>query len=306
MKNTIRVLLVIFVFVAVGCVGGGAGEQRMAGKVEIREYEWMGPYAEMRSSHGWEHDAGLCAEVRAPWMDEGERIILRSSEIVGYETGYFYDDHYPVFDAEGRGKGYEHISFGFDTDEVPDGLSAECIVQGKGKFWLELAAGEDYVDIELGVGNEMEQNINVDWHFCVIGYDCGKIADGTGERTYLFDGERLRSLAELSGGGKLEMFGVAGGDGFGLVAHRDCAWSDIEAKAPVVFVESVDKKYTVAVGFERSHTIFSGTHNSCFHADPYFGANITRDEERRVRGRLYLMEGRAAEALERFQREFED
>ena len=45
---------------------------------------------------GREHDAGLCAEARAGWMPEGERLILRTSEIVGYEGGYLYDDHFPA------------------------------------------------------------------------------------------------------------------------------------------------------------------------------------------------------------------
>ena len=47
----------------------------------------------MRTSTGSYHDVGLCAEVRADWMKEGERIILRSSEIVGWPESYFYDDH---------------------------------------------------------------------------------------------------------------------------------------------------------------------------------------------------------------------
>ena len=100
------------------------------------------------------------------------------------------------------------------------------------------------------------------------------------------------------------MFHAAGGDGFVPIVHRDFAWSDVEAKVPVVLVESADGKYTVGVGFERSHTIFSGAHNSCFHADPYFGADIGPGEERRVRGRLYLVEGTAGEVLARFREEF--
>ncbi len=79
--------------------------------IQIRPYSWEGPYAEMRASMGYYHDVGLCAEVRADWMEVGERLIIRSSEIVGYPESYFYDDHLRPTDPEGRGKGYSHRSF---------------------------------------------------------------------------------------------------------------------------------------------------------------------------------------------------
>lgn len=69
----------------------------------------------MRTSTGSYHDVGLCAEVRADWMKEGERIILRSSEIVGWPESYFYDDHKRPTDPGGRGQGYSHRSFKLDS-----------------------------------------------------------------------------------------------------------------------------------------------------------------------------------------------
>jgi len=58
----------------------------VASSIQITPYEWRGPYAQMRSADGADHDPGLCADIRADWMPADERIILRSSEIVGYRS----------------------------------------------------------------------------------------------------------------------------------------------------------------------------------------------------------------------------
>jgi hypothetical protein len=51
-------------------------------------------------------------------------------------------------------------------------------------------------------------------------------------------------------------------------------------------------------------TIFMGIRKGkCFHADPYF-ASIMPGEERKVRGKLYLIKGNAEEALKRYQHDF--
>ena len=76
-------------------------------------------------------------------MKGGEKLILRSSEIVGYDTGFLYDDHSPTTNVLGREKGYEHRHFRFDTDQTPDHLSANCVVPGKGRFQLELTTHEE-------------------------------------------------------------------------------------------------------------------------------------------------------------------
>jgi len=123
----------------------------------LRPYSWGGPYAEMRAKYACPHDDGLCAELLVPWMNEGERIILRSSEIVGFDTGYFYDDHFPTQEQNGRGKEYEHISFKWNTDKAPQELSAVCKVPGKGEFRLRLTTGEDVVDIDMTVLNDSDR-----------------------------------------------------------------------------------------------------------------------------------------------------
>ena len=51
----------------------------MRESIEIRPYVWSGPYAEWRAAA--RHDPGLCADLRAPWMAPGERLIVRACEI---------------------------------------------------------------------------------------------------------------------------------------------------------------------------------------------------------------------------------
>ena len=277
----------------------------MGHALEIRPYAWDGPYAEMRDSANIPHDAGLCADIRADWMAPGGRIILRSSEIVAYEDGYLYDDHFPPCEPEGRGRGYEHTSFQWKSDRAPRGLSAECDVPGRGSFSLDLVAEADVVAISLAVGSHLDTPMgNVDWHFCVVGYEAPSVGDATLERTYLFDGERLRTLAEMSGGAKCEMYKVAGAGGFLPAVNQDYPRGPVEAKASCVIVESADKRHAVALGFERSYVIFSNPSNMCFHADPCFGPITGKREARTVRGMIYLMAGTANEAFERYREDF--
>jgi len=214
--------------------------------IVLGPYVWQGPYARMRSSKpGFEHQAGLCATVRAPWMEKDDRIILRTSEIVGYEEDFLYDDHFPhVAERRGRGKRYRHIPFEWNAQDAPHALCADCRVPDKGAFSLKLLAGEDAVDIELGIRNGLSSEmVNIDWSFCVVGFDSPSIGDAQLERTYLFDGERLRSLRDLTGEARCELFPVAGCGGYMPAMHKDNAKGSVEAQASVVIVESVDGKY---------------------------------------------------------------
>ncbi len=70
----------------------------------VKPYKWEGPYAEYRTQQKALHDWRLCADVRTNWLGPCERIILRTSEIIGHETGFLYDDHFPPSEPEGRGK----------------------------------------------------------------------------------------------------------------------------------------------------------------------------------------------------------
>ena len=270
----------------------------MPGQVTISPYDWKGPYAEMRSSQGWDHDAGLCAVVRADWMPPGERLILRTSEIVGFGGGFLYDDHFPPCEPETRGKGYEHIAFQWDTDRAPEALSARCEAPGRGVFTLDLVAREDGLDIALSIRSDTPALSGVpDWHFCVVAHDAPSIGDPDVTRTFLFDGERLRSLAELQGGTVVHMHHVAGANRFLPASHQTFPRGPVEAHAPMVLVEGADGNHTVALAFERSYAIFSNPTNQCFHADPYFG-QVAPGKTYDVRGRLGLVNGDAQQAFE--------
>lgn len=276
----------------------------MKERITVRPYAWEGPYAEMRTAGGWEHDAGLCAEGRAGWMPEGERLILRTSEIVEYEGGYLYDDHFPPEEPEGRGKEYEHVSFQWDATRAPGALSARCEVRRKGAFWLELDAREDSINITLGIRNDLTVAMEeIDWHFCAVGYDVPAVGDAELERTFIHDGEKLRSLRELQGNAGVQMYQVAGAGGFIPAIHRSYKKGLVEAQGSVVIVQARDGRHSAALGFEQSYAIFSSPGNMCFHADPYFGL-LDAGEQRTVRGKLYLVEGGAGEAWERYRAEF--
>ena len=145
---------------------------------------------------------------------------------------------------------------------------------------------------------------NIDWHFCIVGFHSPSIGDAQLERTCLFDGERLRSLRDLTGEARCELFPVAGCDGYMPAIHKDNAKGSLEAQASVVIVESVDGKYSAALGFEQSYAIFSNPDNKCFHADPYFGPTTESREERRMLGKLYLMAGSATDAFEGYREDF--
>jgi hypothetical protein len=274
------------------------------GGITIKPYKWEGPYAEYRNN-GALHDWRLCAEVKAPWPGPCERIILRTCEVVGYETGFLYDDHFPPSEPNGRGKDYHHIPFEWKVEEPHAALSADCPVPGKGKFWLRLRAQRDYVDIHLGVRNEMAAPMGtIDWAFCCVGLESPSIADSNHDRTFLFDGERLRALADM-GGRNMELYAVAGSHRFVPAGHRGIPVSSIEARASLVIVEGVGKKNSVALGFEQSGSIYGDAiGNKCFHADPFFGALTKTGEERTVRGKLYFLNGNAQQAWERYRRDF--
>jgi hypothetical protein len=284
-------------------------EDEVQMNIELKPYVWKGPYAEMRQTYACAHDPGLCADLRATWMKDGDRLILRTSEIVGFPEGFFYDDHFPTQQLDTRGKEYQHIPFGWDLEKAPDELSTSCTVKGKGWFGLTLTSRDDYVDIELAVRNDSSNTMDyVDWYFCVVGHESPSIGDPTLDRSFFFDGERLRTLAEVSGTGKgEEMFpvhGPQGADGFIPDLHAHHPQQSVHPMLPLVMVQTADGKHTSALGFERAHSIFSSIGNRCYHADPFFGFDLKPGEERHIRGRLYMMEGSPTDAIGRFTKDF--
>ena len=298
-------------FLALGLTAGSCASEKTPpetkGALSIKPYAWEGPYAEMRDDHGATHDSGLCAELRAPWMAKDERIIVRSSEIVGHETGFFYDDHFPPSEPEGRGKDYQHIPFQWNDPEDSRELSANCQVPGKGAFSLTLSAEEDFLDIELTLRHDLVPKTGeTDWCFCVVARESPSFSDEERTRTYLYDGEKLSTFSELlRTPERIELFQVSHGNDFISQGHAMFPVNPVKAKASVTIVESPDGKHVAALGFERSYEIFGDAKgNKCFHADPYLGPFTQAGEERTMRGRLYVMAGTAADAFERFKRDF--
>ena len=115
--------------------------------------------------------------------------------MIGYPQGYFYDDHFPPADPQGRGKDYQHISFQWQAQQTPAELSAACLVPKKGRFTVLLRGEEDYVDILLSIRNDTNEPLGpIDWAFCPITLESPTLRDPHHERTFIFDGERLRSF----------------------------------------------------------------------------------------------------------------
>ena len=271
--------------------------------IEIRPYRWEGIYAQFRDG-GAEHDPALCADVRAPWMPDEERLILRCCEIIGVPDSYIYDDHFPPAEPETRGKHYQHNDFQWDTSNVPRQITADCRVPGKAQFQVQLTAADDCVDIHLGLRNERTEPMGpVDWAFCAIGLECPSLNDEEQERTYFFDGENLRSLREIAGTNRTWMHRVAGGDDFISVVHQPFPVGPVRAQESVVIVQGESGDYSAALGFQQSYACYASIGNLCFHADPSFGT-LKPGEEKRMHGRLYLLQGTAHDALHRYQRDF--
>ena len=281
--------------------GDGAAPQN---PLTISPYVWKGPYADHRKRNQALHDWRLCADLKASWLGACERLILRTSEVIGYETAFLYDDHLPPSEPEGRGKNYHHIPFEWRVIQPGRELFADCPVPSKGRFSIRLTCREDFVDIQLTVRNDMQRAMeNVDWAFCAVAFESPCLADSEDTRTYLFDGQRLRTLAEIAGR-DIHLYKVAGANGFIPVGHRALPIGPVQARASVVIVEAVDGVHSVALGFEQADHIYGDTKgNKCFHADPYF-ASVMPGEERKVRGKLYLIKGNAEKALMRYQHDF--
>jgi hypothetical protein len=271
----------------------------------ISPYKWEGPYAEHRNRNKAFHDWRLCADLRAAWLGPCERLILRTSEVIGYETGFLYDDHLPPSEPEGRGRNYHHIPFEWRVIKPGAELFGDCLVPQKGRFSIRLTCRTDFVDIHLTVRNDMQQAMeNVDWAFCAVAFEAPSLADSEATRTYLFDGQRLRTFAEIAGR-DINLYKVDGANGFIPVGHRALAVGPVQAKASVVIIEAVDGIHSAALGFEQADHIYGDAKgNKCFHADPYFGPLIKPGEERSLRGKLYLIKGNAEQALKRYQQDF--
>jgi len=237
-------------------------------------------------------------------MPPGERLIIRSSEIIGDPEAFLYDDHFPPAEPEDRGMRYRHNRFRWDTSGAPQRLWADGTVPYQGRFTLDLRAEADFVDILLSIRNDRADPMGpLEWHFCVVGFECLSVADPELERTFLFDGTKLQSLRDLSGSNQFDMYIVAGVDGFIPGIHLQFGVGPVEAQASVVIVEAISGQHVVALGFDLSYNIFSNHGNRCFHADPHFGTLLPGEELTR-RGRLYMMEGDAAAALRRYQEDF--
>ena len=270
----------------------------------VRPYQWKGPYADYRTKQKALHDWRLCAEVRGPWPGPCERIILRTSEVIGHETGFLYDDHFPPSEPDGRGKNYHHIPFEWTVTRPDRELYADCHQPGEGRFTMRLTAETDFVDIRLSVRNDThEPMLNVDWAFCTVAFESPSILDPDDVRTYLYDGNTLRTLASIRGRDMM-LYKVEGAHGFIPVGHRHLPIGPVEAQAPVVIVEGVGGNNCAALTFQHSDSIYGDAKgNKCFHADPYFGPRLEPGEEKSLLGRFYLMEGNAQAAFERFRRD---
>ena len=74
---------------------------------------------------------------------------------------------------------------------------------------------------------------------------------------------------------------------------------------PLIAAESKDGKHVLALAFEKSIWASSngGDPRACIHLFPYFG-RLKPGEKSTVRGRLYVLEGGADMALERFKKDF--
>jgi len=270
--------------------------------IQLTPYQWEGDYAKWRADAP--HDPGLCADIRAPWMPAGERLILRACEMIGDPQLYLYDDHTPPADPQGRGATYKHIPFSWDASKSPRQLSADCEVPGKARFSISLTAREDVVDVHLRIVNHLTRPLGpIDWACCAIALECPYLRDPQHARSFIFDGKQLRSFAELRVGSGMTLINIEGGNGFGPAVHNHLPRAKTSAKASVTIIESVDGKHCAALGFTQSYSAFGCTGNMCFHADPYFGV-IGPHEEKVIEGRLYFMRGDRHDALRRYQDDF--
>ena len=270
--------------------------------ITIAPYQWQGPYAQWRSDAL--HDPSLCADLRAPWMPPGERIIVRSCEMIGEPTSFLYDDHTPPAEAATRGKNYVHTSFQWDTSSAPRQLSADCTVPDRARFALTLRGETDYVDIHLTLQNLTDKPLGpIDWAFCPISLECPSLRDPDHQRTFIYDGSQLRALADLDDISHFNIYAVAGAHGFRPEVHKTLHPGSIEAQASVIILEGPHAQHSAALGFPQSNDCFGCRGNMCFHADPYFGT-LDPHQQKTIPGRLYLIPGNAQQAFQRYQNDF--
>ena len=104
----------------------------------------------------------------------------------------------------------------------------------------------------------------------------------------------------------MELFNVQGVVEFIPVGHEMLPVNPAVAEAPLVIVQSSERRHVAALAFERAYSIYGDpVGNKCFHADPYFGPLTTAGEERRLKGRLYVMRGTPQDALDRYRSDFQ-
>lgn len=144
----------------------------------------------------------------------------------------------------------------------------------------------------------------IDWAFCVVTLECDSIKDPSHQRTFIFDGHRLRSFSELKIDGRTTIIPISGGEGFVPLEHERLPQSPVVARASFVAVEAADKKHSIALGFEQSYNGYGCTGNMCIHADPYLGS-VASGNVKLMRGKLYLIDGNANDALNRYHADFE-
>src|SRR5437773_3219110 len=199
--------------------------------LELRQYVWEGPYAQWRA--GAAHDPGLCADARAQWMSPGERLILRSCEMIGDPGFFLYDDHTPPAEPQTRGAGYKHVPFRWDARRAPTELSVDADVPNRARFGVLLAACQDYIDIQLRIVNIKQVPLGpIDWSFCVIALESPTLRDPRQTRTFIYDGQKLRSFAELRVGSGITLIPIAGGNGFGPAGPAPLPRAATQATAP--------------------------------------------------------------------------
>ena len=248
--------------------------------VTVTPYTWSGIYADFRDGGSARHDPGLCADVRAPWMEQNERLILRTCEIIGYPETYVYDDHLPTYDPEGRGRLYQHHPFTWDVPKQPHRLSADCTVPDKGRFTVSLSGEPDVVDIQLSLRNDLDVPIGpIDWAFCVIGLESPSIGDKEHLRTMVCDHGTFRTFRDMTGSGDTWLYQIEGGSGFTPAIHQHLPVNECHPDESLIIVKSRDGRHTAALGFEQSYNAYGSDGNQCFHADPWFGTLAPGEEK---------------------------
>lgn len=268
------------------------------GSISMQPYRGGTKYDEKRQRES-PHDYGLCLAIRSDMMPRDDMLVLRSSEIVGHQEQFFYDDHVHIADPEHRGKHYAHTPFVWDQPEGGTRLTARCPCEDGG-FSLELTANADVIDIQLELWNDTGRNLGLtDWAFCLVTYDSEYFHDFHRERTYVYDGERLVPIGSILG--RDMAYIMVDDPGVCILNSFQFGVKEFQAKAPVIITESVDGNAALGLCFECASPLFHNFY--CMHADPCFG-ELGPYERKRLKGRIYISRGSAHDLFERIASDF--